>query len=170
MKMYAIKDLEGGRVYVLQTNKSPEQFLKSRVETSSQEVDGEMVVTESVVMEQALIGEFPKDENGQYDIPDRYFIEEWREVDGTVSVDMGLAREKAMAKVRKSRDAVMDKIDAEWRKIKHKKSLTDSHLEAKQQELRDLPAGFDFSNSTLEEIKNLEPLAGVDLSLLDGLE
>lgn len=93
------------------------------------------------------------------DLPDWVFKGAWILADGVVKVDMDKARVIHMKRIRKVRNAELDRLDIETMKaLDSQDNKKSAEVGAKKQALRDIPETFDLSIATTpEELKALWP-------------
>lgn len=100
------------------------------------------------------------------DIPaSRDFRNSWRNNGGKLAVDMPLARADHMAKIRRRRDRVLIRKDAEWlREFSRGNQVAADAIEAERQVLRDIPATI---QSTIDAATAPDTLKAVWPTALD---
>ena len=94
------------------------------------------------------------------DLPgNRLFRDDWRMAGGRPRVDMTLARETHMNRIREMRDQKLAELDTEWQKaLEENDAAKRRNIEAEKQRLRDLPQTFDLAGAeTPEALVDLWP-------------
>lgn len=82
------------------------------------------------------------------------FYNAWRWIDGSVKVDMDKAKVIHMNEIRKARDNELAKLDVPWIKAQESGDIDEqTRIKAEKETLRNLPATFDLTCDTPEELK-----------------
>jgi hypothetical protein len=82
----------------------------------------------------------------------RLFRNSWRKTGSTIAVDMTVARNEHMDRIRAARSKEFQKLDAEFTKAHGTNdALKMAEVEAQRQALRDIPETFDLSGATTPE-------------------
>ena len=100
---------------------------------------------------------FPADDDP---LPDIRWRDCWRNRgDGRIHVDMPMARAQRLEEIRVERNVLFAPLDAEWMKAMGQKNQAEADLmEAKRQQLRDIPNTLDLDSiSKLEVLEAFEP-------------
>lgn len=110
-----------------------------------------------ITWRQITTAELPLD----YAKPKRLFRNCWRSNGGKVAVDMSLARDEHMTRVRRVRDGVLKRKDGDWmREFSRGNQAAADAIEAERQRLRDVPQAIDAavkSAETPEDLKAIWP-------------
>jgi hypothetical protein len=89
----------------------------------------------------------------------RNWRNQWRVVDGKVSVDMPLARKEKMRQIREERDKRLATTDGPWLRAQETRDIKEQQeLGEKRQVLRQIPQNTDLESiKTPEELEAFEP-------------
>jgi hypothetical protein len=88
---------------------------------------------------------------------DRTYRNAWQHKDGKIGHDIVKAREIHLTRLRKEREPLLVELDGQWmRATGQKKQKEADEIEAKRQQLRDLPVAEIEAAATVEELKQVK--------------
>lgn len=95
---------------------------------------------------------------GKVNFENDYFLEAWELVDSNIVVNMPKARNIHMNQIRIMRNIELEKKDVDMlRALESGNTGAQATISTEKQTLRDIPATFDLTTDTTEELKNKWP-------------